>query len=332
MVLMISDGSERPVACWPGKERYEGDVVDCLTIIFRTAGCSWNRCLMCSYRHERLDIPEPSDRYSDRILSQLAWVLKQHKTDQYQLIKIFTSGSVLDPREIPPGAAREIARAFRGKVVIAETRPEFISEESILPFMEGIDDGTFAKPFYCAVGLETTNDGIREKCIRKGFSMDEFAGACSRAKGLGAGIKAYLLHKPLFLTEREALDDMMSSIRDAAGIADVLSMNPCTVQGRTELEWYWKQGAYRPPYLWSVLTILNDAPVHVTCDPVGGGRSRGPHNCGTCDKDLVAGIRDYSLTADRELLAALLEKDCPCREEWEYVLENEIPCGMPLTR
>ena len=332
MVLMISQERERPLACWPGKERYGDAVMDCLTVIFRTAGCSWNRCLMCSYRHERLDFAASSLSPADRIRSQLAWVMEQYRIADYGMIKIFTSGSVLDPREIPPDVLMEIARAFRGKIVIAETRPEFVVEETLSPLLAELDDGSRANPLYCAIGLETTNDAIREKCIRKGFTFRDFTDACSRARKCGAGIKAYLLHKPLFLTEREAFDDTNASIRTVAGTVDMISVNPCTVQRRTDLERYWKQRAYRPPYLWSVLCVLKDSPVPVTCDPVGGGRVRGPHNCGSCDPDLVAGIRDYSLTGDRELVAALLETECGCRAEWDYVLKNEKPYAMPLTR
>lgn len=329
---MISEQKELPLASWLGKERHEGEVLDCLTIIFRTAGCSWNRCLMCSYRHERHQSGNSTRSYPDMLRSQLAWVRDQFSPDQYQMVKFFTSGSFFDPGEIPLTVLREIARAFRGKTVIAETRPEFVREETIAPFLAEIDDGSKKKPLFCAIGLETADDRIRDKCIRKGFSFSDFTQACSRANQIGAGIKAYLLHKPLFLTEKEALDDMTSSIRAAAQYADLISMNPCTVQGRTDLEWYWKQRAYRPPYLWSVLSVLKDAPVHITCDPVGGGRIRGPHNCGTCDREIVAGIRDFSLTADRELIAALMETDCPCKEEWQYVLDHEIPSAMPLTR
>jgi len=125
---------------------------------------------------------------------------------------------------------------------------------------------------------------------------------------------------------------MKSSINDVSRHTDLVSMNPCTVQGHTELEWYWRQGAYRPPYLWSVLSVLDDTPVPITCDPVGGGRKRGPHNCGKCDKEIVQGIRDYSLTGDRELIASLLEIPCACKKEWHVVLDQEMPFCMPLTR
>jgi len=182
------------------------------------------------------------------------------------------------------------------------------------------------------MGLETTNDFIREKCIDKGFSYADFLRAAEVAHAASAGVKAYLLMKPPFLTEREARDDMVRSIKDVSSVADSISMNLCTVQSRTEVERLWRQHAYRPPYLWTVLDVLISSPVHVLCDPVGGGQVRGPHNCGNCDRSIVKGIGDYSLTGDTGLLRALAETDCACKEEWEFVIDQEEPFCMPLTR
>jgi hypothetical protein len=226
----------------------------------------------------------------------------------------------------------EAARLFRGKLVIAETRPEFVDPRRIEAFIAGIDTGEYPSPLYIAMGLETTNDGIREKSIDKGFTFSDFRNAVDNARKGGAGVKAYLLHKPLFLTEREALLDMEQSIHDISGMVDIVSMNPCTVQKQTELEYYWKRGAYRPPYLWSVLAVLLSAQVPVRCDPLGGGRARGPHNCGTCDYEIVRGIREYDLTADRRILIDIFENGCECKEEWESILSLEKPFCMPLTR
>lgn len=328
---MIVETPEKPLASWKGKERHGSEQLDCLTIIFKSGGCSWSKCRMCSYRHERYGKTDCSELLS-RLRAQLAWVIRENKPEEYRMVKIFTSGSFFDPVEVPPAFLADVATAFRGKLLIAETRPEYINHETLVPFIEKIDDGSWKTPLYCAIGLETSNDFIREKCINKGFSFSDFTNAASAARSAGAGVKAYLLFKPLFLTEGEATRDMETTIQDILPYADLISMNPCTVQRNTELEYYWKRGAYRPPYLWSVLTLLKNAPVHMTCDPLGGGQKRGPHNCGKCDYELVRGIRDYSLNADRELIAALLETECACKNEWQFVLENERPYCMPLTR
>jgi hypothetical protein len=328
---MISELPEKPLACWRGKERYGNELLDCLTIIFKSGGCSWSKCRMCSYRHERYG-EQSCDALLSRLRAQLAWVARENKSEEYRMVKIFTSGSFFDPAEVPPAFLADVAGAFRGKLVIAETRPEFVQEDTFRGFIEGIDDGTWKTPLYCAIGLETSSDTIREKCINKGFSFSDFTIAAKTAHAAGAGVKAYLLLKPLFLTEREAAKDMETTVQDVVPHAEMISMNPCTVQRNTELEFYWKRGAYRPPYLWTVLTLLKNSPVHMTCDPLGGGQKRGPHNCGTCDYELVSGIRDYSLNGDRDLIGALLETECGCRAEWEYVLAREKPYCMPLTR
>ncbi len=66
---------------------------------------------------------------------------------------------------------------------------------------------------------------------------------------------------------------MKTSITDTAACAEIISMNPCTVQRNTELEYYWKRGAYRPPYLWSILSILADAPLHISAIPLVADRT-----------------------------------------------------------
>jgi radical SAM enzyme (TIGR01210 family) len=248
------------------------------------------------------------------------------------LVKVFSSGSLLDTDEVPPAALDAIGDAFRGRTLIVETRPEYVDADRLADLASRLDDGSVSRPLYVAIGLETTNDLVREKSIDKGFSYAMYLHAAREARKASAGVKAYLLHKPLFLTEREAIEDMERSIADVSPHADLISMNPCTVQRRTELEWYWQRRAYRPPYLWSVLQILLDADRHVSSDPLGGGRLRGPHNCGECDREIVEAIRDYSLNADRSRLVEAMAIPCDCKREWVFVLENERPYCMPLTR
>lgn len=328
---MVFEAYEKPVAAWLGEEYHAGERLPSLTVILRSAGCHWSRCLMCGYHRVRYP-PMPEKELISRMRSQLRWIQKNFRDRAYMMVKLFTSGSFFDPGEVPPRVQEEAARLFRGKVVIAETRPEFVDTGALTDFISAIDDGTWEIPCYVAMGLETVNDAIRERSIDKGFTLEAYLEAARRAHEAGAGVKSYLLLKPLFLTEQEAIDDMRYSIDEASRWSEIVSMNPCTVQKDTELEWYWKRGAYRPPYLWSVLEILLKSPVHVLCDPVGGGTKRGPHNCGECDHGMVQAIRAYSLTASKKPLEQRWEEGCDCREEWLFVLEGERPYCMPLTR
>ncbi|MEI7433297.1 MAG: archaeosine biosynthesis radical SAM protein RaSEA [Methanomicrobiales archaeon] len=328
---MLANEEEKPLAFWQGTDRHEGREQKTLTIILKSGGCSWNRCLMCSYRHERY-VGLSKKELADRLIRQLRFVTHAIPIDDIEIIKLYTSGSFFDPDEVPHAVLEEAGVLFRGKIIIAETRPEYVNEEILGDFISRIDDGTNAKPLYVAIGLETTNDQIREKSIDKGFSFDDYNQAVRAARVAGVGVKAYLLMKPLFLTEKEALTDMKQSLADLSGNADIISMNTCTVQRGTDMERYWRQGAYRPPYLWSVADVLATAPMEVLCDPLGGGQSRGAHNCGECDRDIIDAIKFYSMSGDRSVIQAISNMECPCRDEWELVMSQEMPWCMPLTR
>lgn len=327
---MITQHFEKPLACWKSKELHGKETIDCLTIIFKSGGCSWNRCTMCGYKSERYH-KMPPEELSLKIKQQLLWVLAEFKPESYQMVKIFTSGSFFDSTEVPCDARNAIGEAFKGKIIIAESRTEYVKTDIVSEFISLIDTGSHEKPFFVAMGLETTNDYIREKCIDKGHTFDDFKTAVKNAKEADCGIKTYLMMKPPYLTESEALLDMQNSIRECTSYSDIISMNLCTVQNRTDVERLWKQKAYRPPYLWSVLKVLIESDVHIHCDPVGGGKKRGPHNCGKCDMEIVDAIREFSLTEDKGLLKTYFDRGCRCKDEWEFVLREEKPFCMPLT-
>lgn len=328
---MVSRTVEKPLASWMGEDLIDGEIKKTLTIILKSGGCRWNRCRMCGYRFERYHSLDTNE-LKERMIAQIRWIEENYRSDDYEVIKIFTSGSFFDQNEVPLEAREELGRLIRGKIAIAESRAEYISQTAIASFLDQIDCGDHTMPLYVAIGLETTDDRIREKCIDKGMAFSDFIRAAKEAEEAGVGVKSYLMMKPLFMTEKEAIADMKTSIREAAPYSDLMSMNLCTVQKRTDVEYYWKRGAYRPPYLWSALDVLLSTDEKVSCDPVGGGFARGPHNCGECDREIKNAINLYSLSFDRSLLQAVYDTGCDCKEEWEYVLGNEMPWCMPLTR
>ncbi|MDD1663555.1 MAG: archaeosine biosynthesis radical SAM protein RaSEA, partial [Methanomicrobiales archaeon] len=252
---MVSCGHERPVAAWIDRDRLGDEVVPALTLILKSGGCGWNRCIMCGYRHFRYTCDEAS--LAGLIRGQLRWVEERFSGQEYGMVKIFTSGSLLDPREVPPDVRREILTAFRGRAVIVETRPEFVTGDVVRECLEDLDTGSGLVSFSVAMGLETSSDVIREKCVNKGFSFGDFLAASRTARRAGAGVKAYLLLNPPSLTERESIEDVIRSVQDVHPHADAISLNPCTVQKGTEVERLWRHRAYRPPYLWSVILALS---------------------------------------------------------------------------
>src|SRR3989339_412188 len=94
------------VAVWKEKEVVDGKAVDAGVIILRTSGCSHfhsGGCSMCGYNIE-----------SDRSISE-ADIVKQFgdamtRLGEVGMVKVYTSGSFLDEREMPAGASNHILK------------------------------------------------------------------------------------------------------------------------------------------------------------------------------------------------------------------------------
>lgn len=327
---MKKDQKNTPIALWTGSDRVLDEVLNSVTVILRSGGCSWNRCLMCQYRHERyhdFTVDDLTSAMKEQI-ETLADSIREHNPP---LVKIYTSGSFFDDQEVPPAVREEIAALCNGRLLTVECRADFVDHEKIAAYRTRLLDNSGAGGLVIAIGLETSSDLIRDKCIDKGLTFAQYVTASGDIRRAGGLVKTYLLCKPAYVTEREAFEDMISSVRDIMPHTDLISMNPCSVQRHTIVERLWRQGSYRPPYLWSVAKILAESPVHITCDPLGGGQKRGAHNCGTCDQMILDAIREYNLNADQELIRSVMEMSCGCKKEWEFVMEHEQPYAMPLT-
>ncbi|MFB6171573.1 MAG: archaeosine biosynthesis radical SAM protein RaSEA, partial [Haloarculaceae archaeon] len=174
----------------------------------------------------------------------------------------------------------------------------------------------------------------RHDCVNKYFDFADFEAACAAATEAGAGVKAYLLMKPPFLSESEAVADMKRSVRQCAAVegCHTVSMNPTNVQRYTMVEQLYHADGYRSPWLWSVCDVLEstaDADVIVVSDPVGHGSDRGPHNCGECDDRVQRAIKDFDLRQDPTVFEQV---SCECETTWEAVVERETSYGLPLAR
>jgi radical SAM enzyme (TIGR01210 family) len=321
-----------PTRVWLDEDNTPSGVYRSLTIILNTGGCRWARaggCTMCGYVAESVDGGTVAH---DNLMQQIEHCL-DHEADNAEepagLIKIYTSGSFLDEREIPAETRAAIAETFadRDRLVV-ESLPDFVDREKIREFTDrGLETDI-------AVGLETATDRVRHDAVNKYFDFSEFEAASEEAEAADAGIKAYLLMKPPFLAEPDAVADMKRSVRRCADVENchTVSMNPCNVQRYTMVEELYHDGGYRPPWLWSVCATLEattDADAIVVSDPVGHGSDRGPHNCGECDDLVQRAIKDFNLRQDPSVFE---EVSCECEATWEYVMREETAYNQPLVR
>jgi len=297
-------------ACW---SETETETERAFVIILRTSGCAWaakGGCLMCGYSSESL----PGVCQQD-IEAQVEKALAKYSGEA--VVKLYNSGSFLDEREVPdPGRIWQKLLDAGARRLLVESRPEFI--EPTLPSIE-----PFRGKLEVAMGLETASDRVRERCVRKGFSLADFVAASKLLRGAGSTVRTYLLLKPPFLGEADAMADALNSIKLASSHSDVISLNPVNVQRRTVVERMWRRAEYRPPWLWSLAEVLakaDNGKARLVSSPSGGGTSRGAHNCEKCDAGFLDAVAKYSLTQDAGAFRGL---DCGCSERWRDALELE---------
>ena len=324
----------RPAAMWTEEDLLQTERIKALTMVLRTQGCFWARehggCIMCGYSKDSASIAPPPQF----LLDQFFFALQQVKNAPISVVKIFTSGSFFDENEIPFNTRTQMLKHLSSlpniRKVILETRPEYVKAKVIKETKLLIEE----KNLEVAIGLETSNDRIREKCIHKGFQYQDYIQAAKVIQAHSCSLRVYLLLKPPFLTEQEAITDTIASALAAVQDgATTVSINPVTIHKGTLLEVLWRRKSYRPPWLWSVLEILKtirknlSSHINVICHPVAGGKIRGPHNCGRCDKHILHKIRVFSLTQDPEVLN---DTDCTCKPQWEVFKTFEAINKEPL--
>jgi hypothetical protein len=309
---------DRPssVTFWKEKEFFKGKQIDAGVVILRTCGCSHfnslGGCSMCGF-----NLDSRRDTTPEQVLRQFESAA--NGLGDVQLLKVYTSGSFLDEREIAREVASEILNHCkdRGIRLLFESRPEYVTDENI-ERIQGAHDN-----LQVALGLESTNDRILTYSINKGFCVRDYDRAAGLIHDRGVPIRTYVLLKPPYLTESEALDDASSTVKYAARYGDAISINPVNVQRGTLVERLWRNWAYRPPWLWSVLELVKstrELDKQILCDPVGGGRERGSHNCGKCDEAILHGLKAFSTTQDYGRLGS---PECSCKETWHGFMDIE---------
>jgi radical SAM enzyme (TIGR01210 family) len=253
-------------AFWKEKDMSSGKVVDAMVMIMRTNGCAWAKkggCTMCGYASASL-----SGVTSDDLLKQLDQAAQRYNNEPF--VKIYTSGSFLDENEIPKDVRNAVFDKFKNaERLLFESRPEFISAAVLK---------TIPKNVTIALGLESSDPDVLAVSIKKGFTPEDSRKAGVMIKKAGLKVRTYLLLKPPYLNERDAIEDTVSSVKFAGEFSDEISINPVNVQKFTAIERMWKKGDYRPPWIWSLIEVMKECTgtvgARLMSSPSGGGTQR----------------------------------------------------------
>ncbi|MBQ70011.1 MAG: TIGR01210 family radical SAM protein [Euryarchaeota archaeon] len=320
----------------------DGTPCTAATVILRTKGCHWwwsSGCTFCGYFNDTRD-----DVTNDDLHAQ--WAYAKEKLDNFDghaMVKVYTSGSLLEDREIPVEFQETVLRdcAELEKELIVESR----CEQLTVPKLEW---ATSINPsFTVAIGLEAYDDEVLRFHVNKGFSTSSWDRAVTNLEAFNLRVKTYLMFKPPFMSEADALDHSVKWIEAVAHRSDEISVNPMNIQRGTVIDRLHRHNEYRPPWLWSLVEMIKRAHPFIypkggmngdegqvsrlIVHPTAGGKIRGSHNCGSCDGEVVAAIERYAVSGSLLEFEGL---ECKCKEKWEteLMLERQLPLPLGLSK
>ncbi len=328
---LTNEQLEKPVSFWTKTDRLIDEIGKEFTIILRTKGCSWalgnyGGCSMCGYIQDA-NIKEVPSQY---LIKQFDYALerKQNEIKDPQnnyILKIFNSGSFFDDSELDITVRmhiyRKIAEIKNIKEFVIESRVEYLTADQLSILKNNLKN----KYIEIGIGLETTNDYIRNNYINKGLMYEKFLKAVDLCREYDIGVKAYLLFKPPFLNEQGAIDDCIDSITSLINLkVNSISINPLNIQKGSLAEYLWYQNRYRPPWFYSLFKCLKKAikqedltNIRIVSDPSGAGTKRGIHNCLKCDDKMIQLLKDFVLNQDIHKLRDYKEVDCDCKIKYD---------------
>ena len=322
--------ASKPVTVYKTPENLpDGTPCTAATVILRSKGCAWwwkSGCTFCGYFNDVRDDVSAEDMFSQ-------WEYAKKTTNQFEdcgMVKVYTSGTFFEDRENPPEWQDLVLRetAQMGLHLVVEAQAQMCTPEKISWVADRHPGCTVA------IGLEAYDDKVLRFHVNKGFTTKQWHSAVQMLRDNNLRVKTYLLFKPPFMSEGDALLHTTSWLNKVAPYSDEVSVNPMNIQKNTIVDRLFRNKEYRPPWLWSLVEMIMSSHEHLGDDscriivhPTAGGKIRGAHNCGECDRDVVAAIERYSVSGDTEEFNHL---ECSCKLHWKAEIENDSNFPVPL--
>jgi len=297
-----------------------------LTLLLPGKGCSWalgksGGCTMCGFSQS---VREIGKKFTDRNLLSLYETAEiATRKQKPKILTIYNAGSFINNTEISSNVQMAICQKVEKhptiEILLIETRAEFVTEEKIKTLKKSLGK----KNLIVALGLEAQDDKIRNIYINKGLTKKTFEKAVKIIRESGAKPFAYVFIKPIFLTEKQAIEEAIKTAKYAFDCGtEEIAFESAFVQPGTLMEKLYKQKKFTPPWLWSIIEVIKK-----TRD-LGNVRIGGfedepppiaiPSNCPKCSENIKKALQRYRENNDIDELSGL---NCFCKEKWKKAIK-----------
>lgn len=252
-------------------------------------------------------------------------------------IMLYNEGSILNSIEVSPVARNTIFGILCSNAherVTIESRPEYVTRGTLYELKRielALEPARKDSTFEIGIGLEVQDETARKLCVHKGFTRTDYERAVKLIKSAGMRVLTYVLVKPPFFTEEEAIEEAIRTTEYAFNVgSDAVSLELTSIHSYTVVEYLWLKGLYRTPWLWSAIEIVKTTH-HLGEIRIGGEpdtyyphSSTAAHNDAKCTKKIWELIERFNCTND---MNALKDASCSCKEIWK-----EERCNIKKTR
>jgi hypothetical protein len=222
-----------------------GEIVPVATVLLTNRECPW-RCLMCDLWRNTLTETVPTGA----IPTQIDYALQ--RLAPARQIKLYNSGSFFDSRAIPtqdhPAIANRLAAFER---VIVECHPALVGDTCV-QFRDLV-----AGKLEVAVGLETVHPEILKQ-LNKRMTTGQFEDAARLLRKNNIDLRVFILVKPPFMREEEALEWTARSLDFAFQCGATAATLIPTRGGNGAMEELAATGQFSPPSF----AMLEEATAH----------------------------------------------------------------------
>jgi radical SAM enzyme (TIGR01210 family) len=322
----------REPADWVVKDaNIHGSPVKTLTITLTPTGCEWastGGCTMCGeFEGSTKSETIPAMFHIAQFASAVSKYVAEHNP---AWIRIYQEGNYTNQHEIDNSAQFTILRlaSLIGGIrrITIESMAKYLTRKNVQYLSRAIARDVELE---VGMGFEGENDVVRNVCINKGESINDFRKAVGLLREMGIRSLAYVLLKPPFLSEGEAIEEAIATIQLAHEIGfDAVSLEPVSIHGYTLVHALSIEGLYQLPWLWSVVRVAQSA--HQIRDfriggvgfyprPVNVAHNRHLDLSDGCNKAFWAAIKDYGKSRRIDVFESL---DCTCKKEWEEACQS----------
>ncbi|PIT95054.1 hypothetical protein COT98_01290 [Candidatus Falkowbacteria bacterium CG10_big_fil_rev_8_21_14_0_10_39_9] len=275
---------------------WEKKTIQSWLLMLPGSGCEHHKktggCTMCGFH-------QATDKYTHiRLFFKAMFLLAQRvvRNVRPQEIFVFNGGSFFNDKEIPVNFQKYLYRHVASnnylQRLVVESRCEYITADKISLATKILGN----KKLMVGIGLESQDDHIRNKIVCKSLTKARFEEKVNLLKEYGADVLAYVFLKPIGLTDEEAFEEAIKTIKYALSVGvKEIALSCAFVQEGTKMSQAYHEGRFTPPSLWTVLKVIaeiraNNWPVHI------GGFSDEPKpiaipcNCPDCSPQIYEAI------------------------------------------